>query len=305
MENFGKLVKFLLTGVGLGVLGYLAKREYDKSVKRQEEQEEKRQERLKNIGIDPDRFDKEMVPGEDDENLVKALYMSVDTEIDEDIIDIQNCIDNDNVIHLRQFDVEGRDKTIDILFEIPESSSERGNFSVPKIADYINAFMKKKNELEKTLMQQVRTGLEGYFVVKCKNEEGHEVLGTTRIPKEIHLPYAFGKNDGLVDYIDRMRADGLNIDLSNFKLDGCTDIEVLDIKLLFKLSINRELTDLSTIKEILKDLVDFEVERSGSKNSTVYKYIMFNAYGPAGNWSLLHYYIHEKGNGIVIRDYLY
>lgn len=305
MENFGKFVKILLAGAGVGILSYLVTREYKKSINRQVQEDKEKEEKLIEAGIDPERFEKEMV-GVDNENMVKALYLSLDTEIDEDIIDIQNCIDNDNVIHLRQFDMDRRDKTIDILFEIPETSSERGNYNVPKISDYINAFMKKKTELESKLKQQIRTGLEGYFVVKFKNNEGHPVIGTTRIPKEIHLPYAYGKNDGLVDYIDQMRAHNMKaIDLSNFKTKGVTDVEVLDIKLLFKLSINREINDLSTIRNILKDLVDFEVERHGSSSKTVYKYIMFNAYGPAGNWSLLHYYTFKKGDGVVIEDYEY
>lgn len=305
MENLGKIVKILIAGVGVGTLGYLLHREYKKSIIRQVQEDEKLGNELKEAGIDPERFNKENV-SDVTENMVKALYMSVDTEIDEDIIDIQNCIDNDNVIHLRQFDIEGRDKTIDILFEIPESSSERGNFNVPKIADYINAFMKKKNELEKDLDQQIRTGLEGYFVVKFKNNDGHPMIGTISIPKELHLQYARGKNDGLVSYIDQMRAlDLKNVDLSNFKIEGGTDLQVLDIKLLFKLSINRELTKLSTVREILKNLVDFEVERQGSYLKTIYKYIMFNAYGPAGNWSLLHYYTYRKDEGIVIEDYEY
>lgn len=307
MENFGKIAKFILASAGIGILGYLVSREYKKSVERQKQEDKQREEELTEVGIDPERFEKEMVPGIDDENQVKALFMSVDTEIDEDIINVQNCIDNDNVIHLRQFDTDQRDKTIDFLFEIPESSSERGNYSVPKIADYINAFMKKKNELEKKLKQQIRTGLEGYFVVKFKNEYGHPMMGTVRIPKEIHLPYAYGKNDGLVDYIDQMRLDNLKkIDLSNFKINDVTDIEVIDIKLLFKLSINRELVGLKTLKEILiNDLIDFEVNRSGSNSKTIYEYVMFNAYGPAGNWSLLHYYTYNKGKGVVIEDYEY
>lgn len=309
MENLGKIVKILIAGIGVGTLGYLLHREYKKSIIRQVQEDEKLDNELKEAGIDPKRFDNEDL-SDVNENMVKALYMSVDTEIDEDIIDIQNCIDNDNVIHLRQFDIEGREKTIDILFEIPESSSERGNFNVPKIADYINAFMKKKNELEEKLNQQIRTGLEGYFVVGYINNDGHPIMGTVKIPKELHLPYAHGKNDGLVAYIDQMR----NLDLKNIDIDelskfvdiqGNTDLQVFDIKLLFKLSINRELTKLSIVKEILKDLVDFEVERQGSYLKTTYEYIMFNAYGPDGTWSLMHYYIHEKSKGVMIEDYYY
>lgn len=306
MGNFGKSWKIILTGVGLGILGYLVSREYKKSIKRQEQQDEQVREKLTEAGIDPDRYEKELESSEDN-SIVKALYMSLDTEVDVDVINIQNCIDNDNVIHLRQFDEDGKDKTLDILFEIPESMSERGNFSVPKIVDYINTFMKKKSELEKQLLQQVRTGLEGYFVVSYINEEGHKIIGTTRIPKEMHLPFASGKNDGLTSYIDHLRSNGMKVDLSRFETVGGTNVEILDVKLLFKLSINRELTDLSTLRNILKDLIDFEVVRPGSNNNvkTVYEYIMFNAYGPAGNWSLLHYYTHEKGNGVVIRDYEY
>lgn len=309
METFGKIVKILLAGAGLGILGFLVRREFKKSVERQVLEDKARDEKLLEAGIDPERFDKEMVPGVDDENMVKALYISLDTEIDKDIIDIQNCIDNDNVIHLRQFDVEGRDKTIDILFEIPETSSERGNFNVPKITDYINAFMAKKNELEKELKQQIRTGLEGYFVVQFKDSRGHKIQGIRRIPKELHLPYSRGKNDGLVDYIDYLRSkDFKSVDLSKYfdTSDNYYEgVELLDIKLLFKLSVNRELTNLLTIRGILKDLIDFEVSRAGSQSKTVYEYIMFNAYGPAGNWSLLHYYNFRKGKGVVIEDYEY
>ena len=301
MKNSGKFAKIVLTGIGLGILGYLISRKYKKSISRQEKVEEQRRESLKSVGVDPDRFDEEMIPGVDDDNLVKALYLCADSKMDKDIISIGNCIDNDNVIHLRQYDQEGMDKTIDILFEIPETSSDRGNYNVPKISDYINSFMDKKNELEKKLLQQIRTGLEGYFIVEYTDEQGHKNHGSVRIPKELHLSYAFGKNDGLTDYIDKMRSSNLSeIDLSGFRCNGY-NVTVLDIKLLFKLSIRRESVNLVTLDNIINSLVDFEVKRKGYKAKTVYEYIMFNAYCPSGGWSLMHYYTKTQ-NGIIAKN---
>lgn len=310
MENFGKILKVILAGLGIGLLGFLVSKNYKKEVKKLENKDAEEKKNLAKVGIDKERFDKEMIPGIDDNNLVKALYLSVDSEWDEDVINIQNCIDNENVIHLGQSDAEN---TFNMSFEIP--AEVKGDFNSPTTIDFLRELGKAKRELEEKLTKEynfnyrIFTGLEGYFIVKFKNIEGHNMQGVLRVSEELYRPYATEKHDGFVEFVNNFREKGLKaedlVKSDSYDLINVIDLEILDIKVLYRMSVKRQFVNIQILKDMIKYLMDnIEVKR-GKGSKVTYDYVMFNTLGPAGNWSLLHYYEFLKGKGIVVSDYEY
>lgn len=310
-----KILKVLFGTAVVGLTGYFIHKEYKKQVKKQEEQDRIRENKLAEVGINKDRFDRDMVPGKDDDNLEKALFICVrsNSDIDDDAIDIQNCIDNENVIHIRQSGARDNG-SFDYLLEIPESATnpEQGNYHFPRINDFLRSFKTYKLNLEQMTGRRVFTNLEGYFIVKFK-QRGHadEKLGVAAINKMLYSQYADDHHDGLVDYITDIRNNNLQVDLSGLDIDDdFYDIKVIDVRLLFKFSFNRKDLDIKTSYDILKYLRD-EVKVYRGKNTNLdnldkgysYDYIMFNTLGPAGNWSLLHYYTKCEDTGKIISDF--
>ena len=307
------IVKALLGTAIAGIAGYFITKEVKKQVKKQEKEDQVEKERLANVGIDKDRFDREMIPGIDDNNLEKALFICVrsNSDIDNDSIDIQNCIDNENVIHIRQFGA--RDNNFDYLLEIPESATnpEQGNYHSPRINDFLISFKNAKISLEKEMGLKIFTNLEGYFIVKCKKRiDGKEILGVVAIDNRLYYQYADEKHDGLVNYITDVRNNNLQVDFSKLNIEDFYDIQVIDVRLLFKFSFNRNDLDIKRSYEILKYLRD-EINVVRGRNSSdlskgfKYEYVMFNTLGPAGNWSLLHYYTVDSNKRIVSDFFTY
>ena len=314
------ILKTLFGLAGAGLAGYFIVREYKKNVKTIEVQEETERKELEKIGINKDQFEKEIVPGLDDDNLTKALLFCVksNTDIDDDAIDIQSCIDNENVIHLRQTDARGF-KSFDYLFEIPEDATQdSGNFKRPKINHYLREFKEVREEVEKTFGLRVHVGLEGYFIFRYKNVEGKLIQATARIPEEYYRPYADNEHDGLVDYISAIRENYNLINLSSLYQQGCTEVEILDVRLLYKYSFDRRSLDLKKSYEILKylkNIVCVTRDRAsredklymdrGQAGVVSYDYVMFNTVGPAGNWNLLYYYEKLPKEGIITNCFDY
>ena len=84
MANFlVKLAKVLFSGVILGIIGYFISKLFKDEVEKVKEQEEERAEELREAGInDPEKFNNVMIPGQDDNDFVKALFLSIDSDPD-------------------------------------------------------------------------------------------------------------------------------------------------------------------------------------------------------------------------------
>lgn len=314
-------VKILLAGIGLGVAGFLVKREYDKSKKQVEKEEQQLKEELEEVSISPEIYEKEIVQEEDEDNLAKQVYLSLrfDPKIDIDDINVSKFIledDSETVIHLRNgSDVRGN-TTFDFLFEIPGTE---GDFARPNIPDYIRYFAGEvKNTLAKMTGFDVRTNLEGYYMVTYQEGSDREDTKciSVRIPKEDHEDWADEKNDGLANYVNNLEENPeklKNIKIEDSRLIG-KSYKIVDTVLLFKLSLPRKSSTrlegltVKSVRDILKYMTNNErlyVSRKGSNKTIAYPHIMVNAVDDFGVWSVSHYYEYRSGVGVVTDWYTY
>ena len=323
METFVKILKVIIAGIVLGIAGFLVTKNIKKEVKKLEDADEKEAERLAEEGLDKRRMDKEMIPGVDDDNFTKALFMSIDSEWDEDFIDAQKCIDHQNVIHIGHTDTE-----FNVFLEIPKKI--KGNYNSPSITDYLRVLKQEKYKLIEHLSRnsafkyKIFSGLEGHIIVTFKNPEGNTSHGTMLITEKLYESYADENFDGFVRFVEDFRSMSPKEQLDvlyksgSYNLDGITDLEVLDVKVLYRYTFNRQFITINVAKDILEYIVDnIKVSVKGNNNGSgvQYDYIMFNTLGPAGNWSLLHYYenyytVDENTkdrvyNGLIKNKYVY
>ena len=315
-------VKLLLAAAGLGVVGFVVKREYDKAKKQQKQEEIKFEEELKEIGISRDCYEKEIISEFDEDNLCKKVYLCLkkDSNIDLDDIDVKTFIEIDSlsekVIHLRNsVDAKGK-SCFDILVEIPELKP--GDWESPRITDYLNFFSKEaKREIEIMTGLEVRTRLEGYYMVDYQEVGDKEISCIScPIPEEDYRGFANGKNDGLVDYIQHLLEDKLHktIEVNDSRLEG-KSYRVMDAVLLFKFSLPSYSSTrpygvtVRSVRKILEYMMNPERffvarDRENPKQKIVYHNVMANAEDQYGIWSMSHYY-NETSEGVVVDQYVY
>ena len=310
-------VKLLLAAIGLGTVGYLVKREYDKNKKQQQEIEKEFEKELEESGIDRDSYEMEIDPEVDEDNLSKKVYLSLITSpVDIRNINVHSFIevnDAENVIHLRTgFDEKGK-SVFDFLLEIPDTI---GDYKKPQIGDFIKYFRSDvKSELEKMTSLEVRTNLEGYYMVMYLDESGEELCTSVRIPKEHYESFVGGKSkDGLTNYIEKLDNDAAfrkSIKLDDPRFNNTRYI-IVDTVLLFKLSMPRRSSTcpygltVKAVRDILKYMINEEkLCVPGQRECVPYPYIMVNAEDEGGYWSISHYYSYNKNKGIFIDWYDY
>lgn len=319
MKSF---VKILLAGIGIGVAGFLIKREYDKSKKQVKEEKEQLERELEEVSINPDLYEKEIIRENEDDNLAKKTYLSLrfDPKIDLDNIEVSKFIledNSENVIHLRNSSDNKGDTTFDFLFEIPGTE---GDYRRPNIPDYLKYFSGTVKETLKGLTGfDVRTNLEGYYMVTYLEEgntDDEAKCISVKIPKEDHEAWADERNDGLANYVKYIEdnPDYLKtIEITDFRLEG-KQFKIADVILLFKLSLPRKSSTrnqgltVKSVRNILKYMTDGEklfVSRKGSNSKVEYPYIMVNTEDEYGIWSVAHYYEYHEGVGIRVDWYTY
>ena len=114
-------MKILSTLALLAGAGYLLYRGYKKELKKLEKEENIEKEKLDQLGVSKEKIEEEMVPG--DNNLVKALYTGIEfsDKWDIDYVDIDGCLENENVIHVGISDTpNGKQQDLAFMLEIPE-----------------------------------------------------------------------------------------------------------------------------------------------------------------------------------------
>lgn len=299
MESFGKIVKLILALCGVGAISYFAVKEYKKAVKRDEKEEKEFEKTLNDVGISKKRFEKEMIPGEDDNNLVKALLLSIDSDpkwdIDSFYIDENNeLLRSENVIHLRQQTDARGDEKFDLLFEIP---FKPGNYNYPQLRDFIIGINEYKKYLEENEGFEIRTKLEGYFLII---KDGNVSMAS--IPAEYYSKFATDNNDGLGNYVKHLKKVGVKeVNLP----DG---MKVMSAKLLYKLSFNRNDLTIAKAKEILDDIInkeDYLVIGNDDNTEVRYDGVIFNTKDSSGYWSLINCYDLDEKNNIFVNSYAY
>lgn len=293
-----KLVKTILTLLGLGVLAFFVSKEFKKIKKEDTEKEEEKRKELEKVGINADRYEVEMTEEEksgEKRNLLKELYLSAESEWDVDFMYVDvDAVKSENTIHLRQqYDPWRRCETFDILLEIPKIT--QGNFNSPTIKDYMRAFKDVKtwilegegNEDWKGI--DLRTKLEGYFILVAGNK-----LECCSIPPELHADFAKENTDGLADYVNYLKNEGFDeVDLSGYAIgkDDPKEVKVVDAKLMYKLSFKLDEVNVAMIKEIVEIIYDqLEIKRDSRIDfgSVRYDHVLFNTENERGYWSLLH-----------------
>lgn len=303
------LVKLILAGLGIGAVGFLVKREYDKAKTRQEQADQKFEQELKDSGISKESYEREIVTEEDENDLTKKTYLALalSPEIDIDDINVSKFIDKgaENIIHLRTSQFRGM-PTFDFLMEIPKYYVGWNKRDIPNIKDYLSYFSGPvKEQLIKLTSLEVKTRLEGYYMISCNN--GEDCI-SVRIPEEDYSPYADNSSDGLSNYIielsvnDQLRKDLI---IDDFRLRDVKNYEVVEAILVFKLSMPRKTNNyphgltVKSVKTVLKYLTDEDqvfVSKSGNdKNVITYPYIMANTEDKFGIWSIAEYYCMSKG----------
>lgn len=307
--------KFFGVAIATVAVGYLLYRRFRKEVKNLKEEEEKNEKELESLGVSKESREKiseEMLPGDD--NLVKALYAGIqfNSDWDIDIINIDSCLKNENVIHVGMERSQTGSSLLTLLVEIP--AIKEGNYRSPKIGDFVTALSKASEQMYNIAgitNEGVRpiTRLVGYFVVSYKDEENKEnKYEFIKIPQELHRSYARGKHDGLVEYISALRSGQESGTLDMETSDGREFRgEAIDVQLFFKISfpikggIITNGIDLGTGLKCLKYIID-EVQVG---EEITYDYIMFHAPDENGKWNLFKYYTINEKRQIIIDEYTY
>lgn len=304
------LVKLILAGLGIGAVGFLVKREYDKAKIKQEQADQKLEQELRESGINKESYEKEIVAEEDEDNLTKKTYLSLalSPEIDIDDISVSKFIDKgaENIIHLRTSQFRGT-PTFDFLLEIPKYYVGWNKRDIPNIKDYLSYFSGPvKEEIMKLTGLEVKTRLEGYYMISCNDSED---CISVRISEEDYSPYADNNSDGLSNYIIELSVNEQlrrELRVEDFRLNEVRNYEVVEAILVFKLSMPRKTENyphgltVKSVRNILKYLTDDSrvyISKSGNeKNVITYPYIMANTEDKYGIWSLAEYYCMSKGS---------
>ena len=213
MNNFGKTVLIGGAGALLAYVGYKGVKSYIETKKQLDKKDQEEETELKKSGLSRERVREIMIPEVDDLNLVKKLYLSVlhNPEFDIDIFDIDKCLDaGHKTIHVRQ---DKSNQFFELLLEIPGTVfTERGNYLLPTIGNYVSAYSSLSRELGEEVIKFTPTphhNLVGYFVLTDKVIDGKEVHPDKasqqyfRIPREVYSEFADQQHDGLTKYIEQ------------------------------------------------------------------------------------------------------
>lgn len=330
----------LALGAGLLVAGalYVVTKLYKKEYKKIEEEKKQADEQLEELGVSPEALENNIIPGEDDENLVKKLYSAVEynTQWNSDLFNIDGCLGNvENIIHLRQSD---KNRFLDFLIQVPTFKS--GNYRSPRIGDYMKACKAASQYMWGGIVRVCpppRECLEGYFIVAygIEGRKDEEFYRTIKIPRRLYTHLANEKFDGLTEYINQIRESGevrgkLRPDEVFDLIPGNTDVYInirpVDVILVYRISFlirQREGgigIDLSGGLKCLKYLTEkFKVRRENynqnnmtiedSENDVTYDHLIFHVPDENNHWDFLTYYcaaFDEKGERIVVKnDYEY
>lgn len=330
-------MKKILTTVGV-ILGLVTAVvalwfKFKKDLKNLEEREKKIKEntksKLNEFGVSLEKVEDEFVPGTDDDNLVKSIFVSMEfsSEIDTELIDVEaqesagewkyGWIDTPrrNVIHVRQSsDTKRNDQQrLDFLLEIPEVKV--GNFRSPRYADYIRCcksaaeimWQKYLPYSRKPFYSLVAYGTLEYRFTDMK-EDDQAINLSFKIPESWYKDFADEKHDGLtafIDYVNEHGYESINLETLDFNIPDNKELEdvmLSNIQLFFQISFDIKSEkaiggiDLVTSLKCLQYLIDdFKVSRDNAndRDAVWYEHIAFHApdyYSENQEFSLLWYY---------------
>lgn len=312
MKTFEKI----LIAVGTLALGYILYKKGKKELEGLEKQEQASNDELINLGVNPEKLRKEIMP-EDDKKLVKSLYVATafNSEFDMDIINPAKSIRSYNVVHVRESsDTKGKRQFLDILIEIPDYTGEKSNFA-PRIADYMRCLKEGSDYIWSRLVvfaNDPRPKLEGYLLISYVYNE-KEYFELLKIPESVYGIFKDGKHDGLSKFFEEFINKRVTPEMKNAVhkwiyedegFDEGTDVAPRDIYLMYRISYpirtGDHLTgiDLPRALRTLKYLATkFEVTRVEGKDPVYYDHLLFHH-----SENMLDYYTVNKKGEIVVKD---
>lgn len=309
MKKLTKISCAVVTSA-LAFVAYKSYKNWKKRKEREEEVESKRKEELDSMGVSVEKLDKEIDIDEDENNLVKGLYVGVrfNPEWDLDIIDVDTCLEKSNIIHLMQFN-KGH---LSFVFEIPEIKN-----NTPKIGDYITKFSSTANKLWEDIVKyspKPKTSLLGYFIVSYKEKDSDETkYGYLRIPESLYSPFADDKHDGLTEYIHRLRTGqeqkSTVLDGVNFGDTGVVEMKAIDVQLFFQIEFpiqtkNSYGINLMSGMKCLRYLTENVTVKGKNGREVEYRNIFFHAPNPIDKeWDFMYYYDTDSNNNVIATDF--
>lgn len=205
-----KSVKILGTIGVLAGLGYLGFRAFKKEKKKILEAVAEDDEVIKDLGIDPEYVKEELIPEEDDNNLVKPLFLATYGCPDIDIKHVAGRTDDDEpLIYIMQSTRyskkdEEEVRNLDIHLEIPNNYEKKGL----KMRDFIVGGKRLAKELWADVIKYVPEpycGLHGFMVLGLTEVGGKHYQKVFRIPEHFYNESeAFtkdSKSNGLEEFV--------------------------------------------------------------------------------------------------------
>ena len=199
-----KVTKGLILVAGAAAL-YAAYRLYKKEQKKVLEAQKSDDEGLEDLGLDPETFRDNFVPGYDDSNLVKYLFASISQSSQWDADIISEALDDNTPVYITQREYRG-EYNLDIYFEFPRIVAGES----PSMGDYILSLKDLKAEIFKELKSKLTPERASYAKEPYHKLEGFINVGYANgyqellpIPSEIYSQYADPANnrDGLTDFV--------------------------------------------------------------------------------------------------------
>lgn len=199
MKNSNKILVGGLVLAGI-TAAYAAYRIFTKEVKKIEDAKQEDDAELEKLGVNPDKFREDLIPGIDDNNLVKNLYLGIARSSKWDVSVIDDALESETPVYVTQSEYKGNN-FLDLYFEIPRFHD--GDYNSPKIGEYITNFERLKRDITNHLKYIARpySKLVGLVCCDCRNLDGTVTQKFVQIPKELYSKYGNDRHDGLAEFI--------------------------------------------------------------------------------------------------------
>ena len=331
----------LISGAAALALALWFKRNYKKEQEKLVAEKKAEDNSIRALGISPERMREEVLECkvEEDRNLVKALYVAVDSnpDFDKNVVSAEEYMKKD-IIHVTEdCDTHGN-KYLTFLFEIPDYARERGNYNELRIGDYFRGMSEMAEHVWGRIIKycpkpQTRMSVFlGYsykdpFFNKEKIEEDKEYISElVEVPRNVWEKWETDAHDGLIEFYEDCydRGDKAKAAVNDLiekvvfeKYSGVAselkepiNPRYEDVRLMYRVSF-RERSDtypygvtLESGIETLKWLLSsFKVCKKGKEEKTeaLYDNIMFHAPNYGGEFdSLTRYYTTDERTHDVI-----
>ncbi len=338
--------RFALTAalVGLGIAAVVwfkvnIKKEKQKLVEVQQAENKT----ITDLGISPKKLREEVLEcnTEEDRNLVKALYVAVESnpDFDKDVVNIDQCLKKD-IIHVTE-DMDSRgNKFLTFLFEIPNYARQRGNYNELRIGNFFRGMSEMTEHVWSNIIRycpkpQTRMSVflayshkDPFFNKETIAEDKEYISELVEVPRSVWEKWETETHDGLIEFYEACydRTDKakeavdelISKTVSDKYAERVSELtepinpRFEDVRLMYRVSFKERSDDypfgvtLDTGIKTIKWLLDeFRISKKGKEESAkpLYDNIMFHAPNYGGKFdSLTRYYCTDENTHKVIVD---